>query len=80
VRAQVGELEGVKAAPNRLAVDPVLGGEICEARPAPARIVAVVGVGFPVLAYTFLAPLWMVKLWRGAYRRFSHLAPGSWPA
>lgn len=76
----VGELEGVKAAPNRVAVDPARGGEVAEARPAPARIFAVVGVGFPVLAYSFLAALWMVRLWRDVYRRFSHLAPGSWPA
>jgi hypothetical protein len=40
--------------------------------PVPSRIFAVVGVGFPVLAYTFLAELWMVKLWRDVYRRLSH--------
>jgi hypothetical protein len=38
----------------------------------PARLFLVVGVAFPILVYTFLAAVWVVKIWRDAYRRFSH--------
>lgn len=38
----------------------------------PMRLLLVVGVAFPILVYTFLAAVWIVKIWRDAYRRFSH--------
>lgn len=40
--------------------------------PGPARIFMVAGIAFPVLVYSLLAAIWIIKIWREAYRRFSH--------